>query len=159
MSLRDIPDAVKAYLNTQVTVTITQVKPAGGTTITPNEEFDVHIKATNATTSTGVRLKNVRYRVSFDNPTVADFNIPQDDGTLTNIAGGEKLFTPEPEQDESTLGVGESDTIILRAKAGSAAGGGTTTVRARVLADIDLDSLFPKGEDTPVASKTVNVIG
>jgi len=40
-----------------------------------------------------------------------------------------------------------------------AASGGSTKVNVRVLADVDLDELFPPGEDTPVVTKSLTVVG
>ena len=57
------------------------------------------------------------------------------------------------------LPIGETGTLTVTGKASDAANGGKTSVRARVLADVDLDELFPQGEDTPVATKSLAVVG
>jgi len=60
----------------------------------------------------------------------------------------------------SYLHVGDTDTILgLKGKAGSAAGGGTTNIRLKILAEVDMDYLFPKNEDSPTYSTPLNVIG
>ena len=48
------------------------------------------------------------------------------------------------------LAAGESLPLNVTGMASNAANGGKTTVRARVLADVDLEELFPQGEDTAV---------
>jgi len=158
---------VQTYLNKKVTVAITDRSPADGNSVNPGESFDVHIATTNAdATSGGVALKNLKYRLSVDNGSVAKLVVP--DGMFfhtTDLDGNDvtkgsertsmivqnTLFTKLP--------IGENSTLVVAGKATDAASGGSTSVRARVLADVDLDELFPPGEDTPVATKSLTVVG
>jgi hypothetical protein len=167
INLKDIPDAVRAYMNSKVPVLITQLKATAGTAISPSELFEIHIQVTNSDPAANVGLKNVKYRVSIDNPAVAKLIVPPTAvGKTTDLAGGPLIAGQEvsamifdPANSAFELPAGDLDTLVLTGKAGSTPGGGTTTVRARVLADIDLDALFPKGEDTPPTSKTLTVVG
>ena len=49
--------------------------------------------------------------------------------------------------------------FTVKGKASDAAKGGKTSVNVRVLADVDLDELFPQGEDTPETTASVKVSG
>jgi hypothetical protein len=182
INLRDIPDAVRAYLDTRVNVTISALSPAKGSIIIPNEEFTFKINATNANAfSGGVGLRNVRYRILVTNPAVAKLKVPSG-GRSTDPSGNELkegefveefIFYPKAmiieslsggDTEESALtsnylGVGDTDTLALRGKAGSNGSGGMTTIKARVFADLDLNALFPKNQDTPFASRNVTVEG
>lgn len=180
INLKDIPDAVRDYLNNKVIVTMSAITPANGTIISSNEEFTFKVVATNATAvNGGVRLKNVRYRISVVNPGIAQLKVPSG-GQSFDLASppnllpvgsfvGEFVFHPistvldQPGDTEAaalttnTLGVGDIDTLALRGRAGSGAAGGNTTIKARVLADLDMDALFLKNEDTPVKEQSLTV--
>ena len=83
INLADIPSAVQTYLNTKVTVAITDVTPADGdgTKINPGEDFVVHLETTNAAaTSGGVAIRNLKYRLTVADGSVAKLIVP---GTLT----------------------------------------------------------------------------
>jgi hypothetical protein len=167
IDLKDISDAVQTYLNKKVAVVITELTPAEGNSVNPGETFEVHVEATNAdSTSGGVALKNLKYRLSVDNGSVGHLVVPTGmfihttdlDGNdvtkgteRTSMIVQNTLFTK--------LAIGESSTLVVTGKASDAASGGSTSVRARVLADVDLDELFPQGEDTPVATKSLTVVG
>ena len=168
INLKDIPDAVKAYLDSKVAVTISALTPASGANITPNETFTFKVTAANVDAANGgIALKNVKYRISVDNDAVAKIQVPASaSGTATDLTGGPlaagtfvKAFTFDPTNTSFDLAVGASASLALTGKAGSGASGGITPIKARVLADIDLNLLFPKGEDTSPATKTVTVIG
>jgi hypothetical protein len=169
INLRDISDAVQSYLNNKVAITIADLSPAEGegTEVNPGESFVVTIEAANASSSSGgVALKNLKYRVSVDDGSVAKLVVPTSafvhttdlDGNAvtqgserTSMIVQKILFTKLP--------VGDTGTLVLEGKASNGAKGGKTSVRARVLADVDLDELFPQGEDTPVATKSLAVNG
>jgi hypothetical protein len=167
IDLRDITDAVQSYLNKKVVIAITDVTPAEGDKVNPGESFDVHLEATNAdSTAGGVALKNLKYRVSVDDGSVAKLVVP--DGMFihtTDLDGND--VTKGTERTSmiiqntlfTKLAIGESSTLVVTGTAGSAASGGKTSVRARVLADVDLDELFPQGEDTSVVTKSLAVVG
>lgn len=166
INLKDIPAAVKAYLDTKVTVTVSTPVPSSGTTIGPNETFTFSVVAANADAANGgVVLKNMKYRLAVDNPAVAKIKVPTG-GTATDLAGNSLVAGAEvgafifaPTSFGFDLPVGDTDRLSFTGKAGSNQSGGTTTIQARVLADIDLDQLFPKGEDTPSSVKTLIVTG
>jgi hypothetical protein len=167
INLKDIPDAVQSYLNTKVSVAISQVAPSSGSSINPGETFEVHIEAANANAASGgVALKNTKYRVSVDNGAIAKLIVPP--GAIyfaTDLAGnrlnGNQEVTSMIVENmiARELAVGDTGTLVLSGKATAAAAGGATTVRARVLADVDLDALFPQGEDTAAAARALTVVG
>ena len=162
INLKDIPEAVKAYLNSQVTVTITPFVPSAGTSVQPNETFTFDVKATN---NGDIALKNVKYKVWAVNPGIAKIRVPTG-GTATDLEGNSLAANTEagafifnPSGSTFDLPPGDNDTIHLTGKAVSGASGGTTGIRASVFADVDLDLLFPKGEDTGTSQRTLTVQG
>ncbi|MDX6693547.1 MAG: hypothetical protein QOF02_1150 [Blastocatellia bacterium] len=172
INLKDVPDAVKAYVNTRVAVTVSAFTPSAGNSIQPNEKFTFTVTAANATPANGgINLKNIRYRIESASPAVAKFPVEgQPGGTATPLDGttlplditapaGAILITPAANSDNSKLEPGETDSIVVRGIAGSAPAGGDSSIRVRVLADVDLDQLFPRNEDTPVTSRTLHVEG
>jgi hypothetical protein len=167
IDLRDISDAVQSYLNKKVAIAITDLTAAEGDSVNPGETFDVTVEATNAdSTSGGVALKNLKYRVSVDDGSVAKLVVPTGmffhttdlDGNVV-IPGSERTSMIVEQILATKLPAGDTGRLHVSGKAGGAATGGKTSVRARVLADVDLDELFPQGEDTPVATKSLAVIG
>ena len=167
INLNDITDAVQAYLNTKVTVAITELTPGSGDSVNPGESFEVHIEATNADAkSGGVALKNLKYRVSVDDGSVAKLVAPGSLIVHTTDLDGNTLAEGDERKAMiienvafSKLAVGATLTQVVTGKAGKAASGGTTNVKVRVLADIDLDALFPLGENTPETSIELDVEG
>ena len=69
------------------------------------------------------------------------------------------IYDPSAGSANDTLGVGDPDTISLTGRAGASPVGGTTNIQARILADVDLDLLFPKNEDTSVVTRNITVVG
>ncbi len=167
IDLRDITDAVQSYLNKKVVIAITDVTPAEGDKVNPGESFDVNLEATNAdATAGGVALTNLKFRVSVDDGSVAKLVVPE--GTFfhsTDLDG--KDVTKGTQRTSmivqntlfTKLGAGESLPLKVTGIANNAASGGKTTVRARVLADVDIEELFPQGEDTASVSKSLSVVG
>jgi hypothetical protein len=172
INLNEIPAAVKAYLDTKVTVTVSSLIPAAGGSINPNEDFSFNVTVTNANAAAGgIALRNVKYRLSVDSAAVGKLRVPSI-GSSTDLAGAPLvagaevaafIYTPPAfvifGDTAAYLSVGDVDTQSFSGKAGSGAAGGTTTIRARILADVDLDQLFPKGEDTAIAMRTLSVVG
>jgi hypothetical protein len=167
INLKDISDAVQSYLNSKVAIAITDLSPAAGEAVNPGESFEVTVEATNASsTSGGVGLTNLKYRVSVDDGSVAKLVVPSVafhhttdlDGNDV-IQGTERTSMIVQKLFFKTLPIGATGTLVLTGKASAAANGGKTSVRARVLADVDLVELFPQGEDTPVATKSLVVNG
>jgi len=168
INLADITDAVETYLNKKVVVAITDVTPDDGTKINPGEGFVVHIETTNAdAASGGVAIRNLKYRLTVDDGSVAKLVVP---GTLINHTtslDGKIVFAAGEEHTGmiiepaafSKLAAGDSVTFSVKGLASDAATGGKTSVNVRVLADVDLDELFPQGEDTPETTASVRVSG
>ena len=167
IDLKDITDAVQAYLNNKVAVTITDLSPAEGDHVNPGETFKVSVEAKNAgSASGGVALANVKYRLSIDDGSVAKLLVPTDPFLHTTdldgnpvVEGSERTSMIVQKTFFTKLPVGQSATLVVDGKASKSADGGKTSVRARVLADVDLVELFPQGEDTPVATKSLAVTG
>jgi len=172
INLNEIPAAVRAYLDTKITVSVSPLTSAAGPTINPSENFSFSVTVTNANAALGgIALKNVRYILTVDNSAVGKLKVPaigsSTDLTGAVLAAGAEVaaFIYSPPtfvfigDSAATLGVGDADTQSFSGKAGAAVAGGTTTIRARILADVDLDQLFPKGEDTSVALRTLSVVG
>jgi hypothetical protein len=167
INLKDITDAVKDYLKNKVTVTISTASPQTGDKINPNEPFTFKVTAANSTAENGgVALHNVRYRVSVVDPAVVKLRVPPTtSGSATNLAGapltagalvGEMIF--DPKSSDFDLGAGDTDTLIVAGVANSDAAGGTTEIRAGVVANIDLHLLFPSASRT-ATPKPIEVIG
>ena len=120
INLKDIPDAVQSYLNTKVSVAISQVAPSSGGSINPGETFEVHIAATNANAASGgVALKNTKYRVSVDNGAIAKLIVPP--GAIyyvTDLAGNRLNGNQEvtsmivDNQIARELAVGDTGTLV-----------------------------------------------
>ena len=169
INLRDIPDAVRSYLDNKVTVRVNPIIPATGAALGPNETFSFSVSAQNTNAANGgIPLSNVFYRVRVENPAVAKFAIPAANlGSATDDSGN--VLSPgtqvgfmvfRPIGDLRSLSVGETDTLTLNGRAAAAPPtGGTTTIAARIVADVDVDQLFPKGENSPATSRTITVTG
>src|SRR5215471_11524107 len=67
INLQDIRDAVKDYLDTKVTTTVSEFRPDVPNTINPGEHFKFDVTATNAKKNDGgLRLINVVYHLKVD---------------------------------------------------------------------------------------------
>ncbi len=171
INLQEIRTAVQTYLDTKVTVWISNPVPVTGSQINPNEEFTFTISAKNAPKSAGgIKLKNVLYHVSVEDPSVAKLIVPPDkmardswsiSGTV--LKPGDQVtrmyLFPASGSDLAYLDVEETDTISLKGKAGSSTKGGATRINFKIYADIDLDHLFPKCENSSVTSRIVTISG
>lgn len=179
INLSDIRSASDTYLNSFVTVTIGQIIDAGAQ-VNPSEAFSFEVLATN---TGGVRLKNVRLRVEVDNPNVAKLRVAGDFITLsgfplapTNVKdlnGGSVAlselvdgmiidFNPNlnPSGRWDVIEPNESlPKIKITGKAGAAVAGGNTTIRARIIADIDQDFLFPANQSSNSGTRALAVQG
>jgi hypothetical protein len=164
INLRELRQACEAYLNNKVTVTVTQPTPGNGTQINANEPFTFRVTAVNANSANdGVQLTNVRYRIEV-NPTVpatpnsATVRVPRL-GRTTDLAGNPlaagafvAAMIHQPLLDAAAvLEVGESDTVGFDGRTGTE-NGGLFTIRARIIADIDEEFLFPDDQDSTSAS-------
>jgi hypothetical protein len=178
INLRDIRDAVIAYIDHIVTGLSAPVPAAGGE-INPGEEFTFSATVLNITFSGlfpipgPIRLKNVRYHLKVENPTVAQLKVPNAT-TATARSGpttaypvlapgtfvGEMYLFFTAGSDYDVLDPGETDTLAgLKGKAGPGVAGGTTNIRFRILAEVDTDFLFPKNQDSPTATRSLVVHG
>jgi hypothetical protein len=170
VDLNEISSAVRTYLDTKVAVTISSPEPTTGSSIKSDETFTFRVTAANANVASGgLALRNVKYRIVVENPAVAKIRVPPAVvGRATDLAGDPMaegaevsalIFSPAITAEHSKLGPGDTDTLTLTGKAGPAAGGGTTQIIARILADIDLDVLFPQQLDSPASTRSVVVGG
>jgi len=183
ITLRDIRTAVQNYLDTHVGVSISGLTPAGGVSIQPNEVFTFSVTANNSSAADAIRLVNVRYHIRVLNPAVAKLVVPSSNPDANGVTyksgpGGffsfnlapnaevgemflfppaSGIFAPDKAGD---LDIGDIDTIAgLKGKAGSAPAGGSTSITCAVLAEADLDFLFPKNEDSASATRALTVVG
>jgi hypothetical protein len=192
INLRDLRTAVRDYLDSKVTVTISAPTSTSGSNVIPSHAvFTFSITAQNAASPDGIRLVNVRYHLRTLNPAAAKLVVPATNPDVNGIRYKGLLhqpvlaffdLIPNTEHDETflfppaspvgttlpidragDLDVGDSDTISgIKGKTG--VGGGVEgavsgTITCRVIAEPDLDFLFPKNEDTATASKTFLVFG
>jgi hypothetical protein len=179
INLLDLRGAVQSYLNTKVTVSLSTFAPDVPATINPNEEFSFSVTATNADAANGgVRLVNVRYHLKVVARSVAKLLVPTNSPlaligvtarsgpleTDTVLAPGtevaEMYLFPFNNLgvavDNKTLDVGEADTLSnLKGIAGG--GIGATDIKFDILADVDLNFLFPKNENSAVARQEIVV--
>ncbi|WP_448640764.1 hypothetical protein [Geodermatophilus sp. URMC 63] len=167
LNLSDLPQAVKAYLNDKVTVTVSPPKPDNGESINPGETFKFTVTVTNAPADNGgIALSNVRFSIRVANPDVIKIRVPTN-GSATDISGdpiaagsevGFLLFDPTS-SDVSTLRVGETDTFTFTGRAGSGTESGSTTITARILADPNIDALFPRNGSSSTSTQSIAVVG
>lgn len=165
INLQEIRTAVQTYIDTKVTATISALTPAVPGTINPNEEFSFSITAANASpASGGIDLRNVVYCVTVASSSVAKLIVPSNLPARGSAIPTHPTLTPGDLVTEmylfpidNLLTAGDSDTITgLKGKAGGAVG--TTQLRFRVAADVDLDYIFPKRVLGTQATKTVSVV-
>lgn len=166
VNLPDLPQAVRAYLDTKVTVTVSALTPVGQV-INPGETFTFSVTATNASAPNGgIALTNVRYQVSVGNANVARIRVPST-GTAIDAQGqpiapnsevGFFTFNPSG-PDPSYLQIGEADALTLTGRAGTNQAGGTTTITARIQGDPDINALFPRNENSAAGTRGVSVAG
>jgi hypothetical protein len=181
INLQELRAAVQSYVDSSVKVKISDITPQSGTQLGPNEEFTFNVSADNTIAgSNAIRLINVRYHIKLSPTGAAKLLAPNSTTVLNTVRafnnpqGTGAPFALNQPVDEmyvfstsafildrpNELSPGDIDTITgLKGKAGSAPGGGTTNIQARVLADPDLDYLFPKDQDTATATKVLNIVG
>lgn len=176
ISLADIRSAVNVYLDTFTSVTISSIQDAGNQ-VNPNEGFSFEVSATN---SGGVRLKNVRLRVEVDNAAVGkllvkgDFLtfsalLPTIPNNVKDLNGSNVTLNQQVQgmiidfstsHQWSVIEPGESlPKVKIFGKAGAAPAGGTTTIRAKIIADIDHDYLYPGNQSSLSGTRELKVVG
>lgn len=181
VNLQEIRSAVQNYLDTKVTVSISEkTPPQEGGQIGKNEEFCFAVTVTNANLALGgIPLKNVRYFLEAANPTVAKLIVPPAAvavARLTKDASGFPIVPGTqvdymwlfPVGERSYLEAGEMDTIGttnfansatqgLKGKSQTPPNGSTCEIKFKIFAEPDLDYLFPKNEDSATASRKILV--
>lgn len=167
ITLLDIRNAVRTYIDTKVVVSISAFVPAVPGTINPAEEFTFNITASNAAAAPGgIRLINVSYHLSVVNAAVAQLIVPpasvatarsSSSFSSPSLAPGALVSTMYLFHRDNVLEVGEFDTVAnLKGRSGN--GVGITEIRAHVHGNPDPDFIFPKFETSPDAIRTVNVV-
>lgn len=169
INLNDLRSAVTTYLNSRVTTTVADFTPDVPSALSPNERFTFSLLVRNAPEPEGIALTNVRYHLRVTNPNVGRLITPSrlTTGTayaradLTQpIAEGmevsEYYLVPPRLSDASRLAAGERD--VLRGLRGRALALGTFEIRTSVVAEADLDYLFPKQEDSRETLRHVTVV-
>lgn len=148
--LAELREAVITYLATKVNIDVSPIRPASGTGLSPGESFTFSVTATNASRGNdGVGLSAVRYQVEVTvGAGVANVIVPTGGSAIG--AGGNALqagaavdfFEFDPSgNDQSYLAPGESDVLVF---SGRATGTGGAAIRAKILANPDLDDIFPR---------------
>jgi len=160
IELQDIPKAVRDYVMTKITESVT-ISSAVGPQINPGEEFNIRISATNP--SGGVALKNVIMQVQVADEHYAILIVPPPPIVSTVTLFGPLLptgtlvkglylprFTTTPWQP------GQTENFVLKGRALKTPG---TQVKFSIdHAEIDLDSLFPKPSQGYVITQDVTVV-
>ena len=175
INLQELRSAVINYVDTKVTVSISAPISSTGPSINPNEEFSFTLTARNADAAAGgIVLKSVIWRVWVQNAAIGKLFVPAApmvarsglSSALPALPVGSQvgemyLFPPSfPLLDAgNNLAVGDTDTIALRGKAGSAGAGGNTPIYFKIYADADMDWLFPKSQDSSTPSTILHVVG
>jgi len=138
--------------------------------LSPNEGFTFSISVQNTAYALGgIRLINVGYHISVADSSKAKLIVPP--ATVGRATSSHTfpaiVYAPGTEQsgyylvppeghDIKALDAGETDTIAgLR---GIAKALGTTQIRVHILADPDLDYIFPKREESATAQRSFTVM-
>jgi hypothetical protein len=167
INLPDLPQAVRAYLDTKVAIQVSEFTPAAGDSINPGETFTFSVRVTNASAANGgVALTNVRYHVLVSNANVT-VRVPTGgsslDGSGQPIEANDDVrffnFNPAGNLGLSYLQLGETQSLMVTGTAGTNPAGGTSAITARIEADPDINALFPRNETTPTAFRNISVVG
>src|SRR5438128_5646270 len=164
--LHEIRAAVQTYLNTKITCSVPALELAVPNALSPGEEFTFSVRAQNANSAAGgIALTNVRYHIRISNAAIGKLIVPPitigiaksgphlSDPVLTPGSLVPELFLATPTgTDPKKLDVADIDTIT--GLKGRALALGTLDVRLSIVADPDLDFLFPKNENSEEISKT-----
>jgi hypothetical protein len=167
IDLSDIPTSVANYLDNQVITTVTDVSSGG--TVEKGEFGTFKVTVTNAAAPEGVRLVNVRYHLTISPASVAKFV-----ADTSALAPQRKTINPN----DPTLGFGElTDVMFIFPVAGlttqaeldvgesavfeelkfKALKVGPATITCHIHAEIDQNSLFPTGENSPNGQAQLSV--
>jgi hypothetical protein len=167
INLPDLPQAVRAYLDTKVAVTV-EVNQDVGEVINPLEACYIRVNVSNASVGNGgIALTNVRYQVLVNDPSVVQFYVPQQLAGRSIDEHGQYLvpgrlvgfFNFDPsDPDVSYLRIGENTSYRFNGRIVTGAGGFTAAVSVRILADPDLNALFPRNENSTWGTTGVEVV-
>ena len=168
-SLEDIRTAVMNYVDSNVTMTMTNLISAG-TTINPGEGFNLRLNAANANAASGgIPLKNVIWHVQVQDETVLKVIVPDNPYlTRSGLSKSSPKLTPGTQVNEmyifpravdNYLGIGDTDSLTINCKAGSGSTGGACFIFAKVYASIDEAWLFPKNQDSIIGGRYIEVVG
>lgn len=165
ITLEDIRNAAKSYVNTKVTRQIT-ITPSSGAEINVDEVFSVRITVTNpAPAQGGIKLKNVRYHVRIPNfamlrkPTAA-VGVARNGPDPTSTLIPDSSFPVSnmwihPTNDLKILDTPDTDEITLT---GVAKNKGKTEFRFRMLAMPDIEYLLGNDlESDPVSAGPLDI--
>jgi hypothetical protein len=169
INLEDIRTAVMNYVDSNVTITITNLISAG-TTINPGEGFSLRLNAANASASNGgIPLKNVVWYVLVQDDAVAKLIVPDEPYvTRSKLSKSSPKLTPGTQVNEmyifpravdNYLGVGDTDSLTISCKAGSGSTGGACFIFAKLYASVDEAWLFPKDQDSITQGRYIEVVG
>ena len=168
ITLSEIPNAVAAYLNTQVTSTVSSVTPAVSGSLQPGEDGSFSVTVTNAAAPSGVRLTDVKhhltippitpntqnFRAKFHVPATPPARASTDPNAPVLLVGTQVsemfLFPLDP-----ILEVGDTDTVVgLEIHALSV---GSFEITSHIHADVLVSDLIPGGENNPTARRTTTI--
>ena len=167
VNLQEIRTAVLTYVDTKVTCSVSAIIPDVPIALSPSEGFTFNVTVSNAAVAAGgIRLTNVRYVISASSSNVKLIVPPVTVGNARVIGllplalnpGTETsgyILTP-PAGDLKILDPGETDTIT--GLKGIAKSLGAFSVCFHILADIDLDFLFPQDAPSVNGCKPGNVV-
>lgn len=170
INLADIRIAVINYVNTQVTVRVSNVIMQGSA-INPSENFSIKVEATNAdAASGGIPLRDVIWHVQVQDEAVAKLNVPEEPmearsglsrslPTLTPGSQVREMYLFPPTGAGNYLGVGDSDKITIGCQAGSASTGGSCFIYTKIYASMDESWILPKDEDSYTYPEYIEVVG
>jgi len=163
IQLPDLRQAVIAYLNTKVTVDVLDFQVSNPPFLKVGEPFSFTVRVSNATTANGgIALTNVRYQVSTSNPEAVKITVPTNGSAIDRhghpLSASDSVdffeFNPAGE-DVSYLRRDETDLLAFNARA---VGAGSCSIRARILADPDINELFPRNFPSAKDSLSFSVI-
>ena len=169
INLEDIRTAVMSYVDSNVTITITNLISAGST-INPGEGFSLRVNAVNANAANGgVPLKNVIWHISVQDDDVAKLIVPDEPYvTRSGLSKSSPKLTPGtqvsemyifPRAVDNYLGIGDTDAVTVSCKAGSNSTGGACFIFAELYATVDDAWLFPKDQDSTTQGRYIEVVG
>jgi hypothetical protein len=168
VTLREMKDAVGTYFHDFVKSSVSSpTAQEGDTQVNPDENFTFRLSVANAVgilaITQGVQILNVIYHVRVSDPTKAKLIVPPTEVGVAHLtpspdspilppgAAVNEMFL-FPSGDLSTLGIGETDSLVLT---GLARAVGTPSVIFNILGDVSLDLTH---RSNPTASTIVSIV-